>query len=168
MHFLMLLALAVKPHRATKCHRKIFSRTTGPVAMKLGICITSCIANHHFGTFTLHLQKIKRKYPKQILHCSLGAQGSDQNLMVLLFISVLTYLQVPANQYGFEEQTNAIFEEFRPKGGIQQSKAAVFIGEPGALIRCQVELVYVCEFLYDSFLSSFHRIFTIKSLCLFR
>ena len=48
-----------------------------------------CIAHHHFGTVTLCLQKIykfilKTNVQKLISHDSLRAQGSDQDLMVLL------------------------------------------------------------------------------------
>ena len=48
-------------------------------------CLETWFAHHHFGFVILRLQKIVSSYPKQISHCSLSVQGSDKDLMVLLF-----------------------------------------------------------------------------------
>ena len=63
---------------------KIFFRTTGPVALKLGMYHLAC------STIILALllyiyKRSVSSYLKQISHYSLSAQGSDQDLTVLLF-----------------------------------------------------------------------------------
>ena len=50
-----------------------------------------CIANHYLLSLYVYKRSVS-SYIKQISHCSLSAQGSDQDLMVLLFFFFVFFL----------------------------------------------------------------------------